>query len=162
MFADKFDRAPAGRLQLTTDGWPSYRTAIPETFGDRVEFMTLVKTYGIEGVTEQRRYSPPVVTGIKLQDDNGKPRTGCRVHVTHRAEQSQPADVNATFHAVDERLLEEVGESSSRTGAVVRVLQLRTSSHDAEERNASDGQRACRSRLDDPRVDRRIGEVLIL
>ena len=150
MFADKFDRAPAGRLQLTTDGWPSYRTAIPETFGDRVEFMTLVKTYGIEGVTEQRRYSPPVVTGIKLQDDNGKPRTGCRVHVTHRAEQSQPADVNATFHAVDERLLEEAGKSSVRVGALVRIRQLRSISRDSEDRNDSDGQRNRKPCLDDP------------
>ena len=83
IFADKLDNATSGRFQLTTDGWPSYRTAIPATFGSRVDFMTLVKTYGIDGVEEQRRYSPPVVTGINFETIMGNPAqdAACTSHI---------------------------------------------------------------------------------
>ena len=84
------------------------------------------------------------------------------MHLPHRAKQSESSDVNSTTYETHERLLEEVGESSTRFIAVVRFLQLQPFSHDSENRNASDGHRACRSRLDDPCADRGIGQVLKL
>ena len=32
-----------GRCQLTTDGWPPYRIAVPRYFGSRVDFATIIK-----------------------------------------------------------------------------------------------------------------------
>lgn len=61
-FAAKLARATSGRFQLTTDGFRPYQTAIPQAFGDRVDFAQLVKVYAApEG--EERRYGPPEVVG---------------------------------------------------------------------------------------------------
>jgi hypothetical protein len=45
--------------------------------------MQLIKTYGVEGVEEQRRYSPPVVTGISYETIMGSPSqdAACTSHV---------------------------------------------------------------------------------
>ena len=83
-FAEKLDRATAGRYQLTTDGFGPYRNAIPDTLGGRVDFAQLIKTYGTEGVAEQRRYSPPVVTGMTYESIIGNPNQGDAVQVTLR------------------------------------------------------------------------------
>jgi transposase-like protein len=58
-FADKLRHATSGRFQLSTDGFKPYRTAVPEAFGDTVDFAQLVKVYSTpseEG--PQTRYSP--------------------------------------------------------------------------------------------------------
>lgn len=83
LFAHKLDRATTGRFQMTTDGYGPYRNAIPNTFGSRVDFMQLIKVYGIEGVEEQRRYSPPVVTGITYDVISGNPSQAgaCTSHI---------------------------------------------------------------------------------
>jgi IS1 family transposase len=36
---------PTGRFQMTTDGFAPYKTAVPDTFGDRVDFAMLIKVY---------------------------------------------------------------------------------------------------------------------
>ncbi len=36
----------ANRVQLTTDGFPAYRTAVEDTFGSNVDYAQLVKIYG--------------------------------------------------------------------------------------------------------------------
>ena len=70
LFAEKLYRATNGRFQLTTDGFTPYRTAIPFTFGHRVDFAQLVKVYGYPD-GDERRYSPPqVVEAVAI------PRTG--------------------------------------------------------------------------------------
>jgi len=83
VFAHKLDRATAGSYQLTTDGYGPYRTAIPQTLGSRVDFAQLIKEYGSEGVTEQRRYSPPTVIGIDYQEISGAPMfaKACTSHI---------------------------------------------------------------------------------
>jgi transposase-like protein/IS1 family transposase len=83
LFAHKLDKATTGRFQLTTDGYSPYRKHIPEQFGSRVDFMQLIKTYGIDGVEEQRRYSPPVVTGITYEPISGSPSQAdaCTSHI---------------------------------------------------------------------------------
>jgi hypothetical protein len=45
-FADKLSRATSGRFEITTAGFAPYKAVIPATFGNRVDFATLVKLYG--------------------------------------------------------------------------------------------------------------------
>lgn len=73
-FAEHLRAATTGRFQMTTDGFTPYRQVIPQTFGARVDFAQLIKVYGNEGVEEQRRYSPPVVTKITQETIIGSPR----------------------------------------------------------------------------------------
>ena len=73
-FAHKLSHATSGHFQMTTDGFAPYRKVIPDTFGSRVDFSQLIKVYGKEGVEEQRRYSPPVVTKIDYQAISGAPK----------------------------------------------------------------------------------------
>lgn len=52
----------ANRVQLTTDGFKPYFTAVPRAFGNDVDYAQLVKVYGNEGnnTKPNRRYSPAV------------------------------------------------------------------------------------------------------
>jgi transposase-like protein/IS1 family transposase len=80
-FADKLKKATSGRFQLTTDGFPSYKAAIPATFPSRVDYATLVKMYGKP--PDEGRYSPPQVvdTVITPQLGNPDPERICTSHV---------------------------------------------------------------------------------
>jgi transposase-like protein/IS1 family transposase len=81
-FADNLRHATTGRFQLTTDGYTPYQTAIPYTFGPRLDFAQLVKEYETpdEG---QRRYSPADVVGITITIRSGNPDRDriCTSHV---------------------------------------------------------------------------------
>jgi transposase-like protein/IS1 family transposase len=81
-FAEKLWFATSGRFQLTTDGYTPYQTAIPEMFGRNVDYATLVKVYN-ESEDGQRRYSPPIVTGIIETPRIGSPDPDriCTSHV---------------------------------------------------------------------------------
>jgi len=62
------------RVQLTTDGFSPYITAVANTFGENVDFAQLVKMYAPEGGrTPERRYSPAVCTGAKPTPIVGNP-----------------------------------------------------------------------------------------
>ena len=74
LFAHKLERATTGRFQLTTDGFSPYRKAMTETFGSRIDFMQLIKVYGIDAADDQRRYSPPTVIGINYESIAGSPK----------------------------------------------------------------------------------------
>jgi IS1 family transposase len=65
----------AGRIQLTSDGWASYRQGVKATFGEDVDYAQLVKIYGPapEGA---RRYSPPSFVGAKTSIVTGNPDVG--------------------------------------------------------------------------------------
>lgn len=52
-----------GRVQITTDGYPHYRRAIPRHFGGRADFMQLVKNYGDDPMDEHR-YSPGRIRSV--------------------------------------------------------------------------------------------------
>ena len=71
MFLEKLNLATTGRFQLTTDGWQGYTTAVPMTFGNRVDFAQLIKTY--EKEQETIRYSPPKIKSIEKVVRFGKP-----------------------------------------------------------------------------------------
>jgi len=57
LFTDKLRHATAGRFQLSTDGFKPYRTAVPDSFGDTIDFAQLVKVYS-DTPAEEGRYSP--------------------------------------------------------------------------------------------------------
>lgn len=82
-FSRKLAQATSGRFQLSTDGFAPYRSEIPAALGGRVDHMLVVKTYGTTGVEDQRRYSPPGVTGIQYEVCCGKPKLerACTSHI---------------------------------------------------------------------------------
>lgn len=71
-FAAKLRRATVGKFQLTTDGWISYRAAIPATFSPTLDFAVLIKNYHATP-EDQRRYSPPEIIAIKIKIQSGQP-----------------------------------------------------------------------------------------
>lgn len=63
-FTEKLYEATQGRFQLTTDGFAGYPDAVAYSLGTRVDFAQLVKVYAAspDGNTNERRYSPAIVT----------------------------------------------------------------------------------------------------
>ena len=77
IYAEAFIRDVAARLanriQLTTDGFKPYVTAIDDVFLGDVDYAILVKQYALPNVGEQRRYSPSICTGCKSEPHSGNP-----------------------------------------------------------------------------------------
>lgn len=63
------------RVQLTTDGHHPYLRAVPEAFGDDVDYAVLMKMYGTDADPRkpERRYSPSVCIGSDALPINGNP-----------------------------------------------------------------------------------------
>jgi IS1 family transposase len=68
---DLADRLPK-RVQLTSDGYGAYRSAVREAFGKQIDYGVLVKTYG-ESPEPQKRYSPAVCLAAKPKTIIGDP-----------------------------------------------------------------------------------------
>lgn len=66
-FVDKLYAAVSGRPTINTDGWPSYTSAIPLTFVEKVDYAQVIKTFQSSGGERQAqaRYSPGSITGIE-------------------------------------------------------------------------------------------------
>jgi len=62
----------ANRVQITTDGFPAYVSAIAAAFGSKVDYAMLVKEYGSDP-KEERRFSPPVVLAETVRVIEGAP-----------------------------------------------------------------------------------------
>ena len=60
------------RVQLTTDGFKAYLTAVEEVFGSDVDYAMLVKLYG-EDTAGEKRYSPPVCLAAAKTPITGSP-----------------------------------------------------------------------------------------
>jgi transposase-like protein/IS1 family transposase len=60
------------QFQITTDGFAPYRTAIPDTLGDRVDFAQLIKVYRATPEGE-RKYSPAEVVDTEVVPVWGSP-----------------------------------------------------------------------------------------
>lgn len=60
------------RVQLTTDGFRPYLTAVDAAFGTDINYATLTKWYGTE-MPHERRYSPPVVLSTVKKVVTGDP-----------------------------------------------------------------------------------------
>lgn len=64
----------ADRIQLSSDGMASYQAVVEQVYGDGVDYGQIVKTYGLPETPEAaRRYSPPIVTGIRKTAIQGNP-----------------------------------------------------------------------------------------
>jgi IS1 family transposase len=62
----------SNRIQLTTDGHRMYLTAVPEVFGNRIDFAQLAKIYGSDP-EGQKRYSPAQCLGTQRVVVSGYP-----------------------------------------------------------------------------------------
>ena len=74
--ATEFMQDLAGRLknrvQLTTDSHKPYLTAVPDGFGEDIDYAMLLKIYGTDPGSE-KRYSPAVCTGCEKRPKIGDP-----------------------------------------------------------------------------------------
>lgn len=61
------------RVQLTTDGYRVYVDAVEEAFGKDIDYAMLVKIYGEESSSTEKRYSPVKYTGSHKTVVQGKP-----------------------------------------------------------------------------------------
>jgi IS1 family transposase len=62
------------RVQLTTDGYTMYLTAVSDAFQGEIDYAMLIKTYGPgEPLRAGARYSPGVCTGIDSHVVSGEP-----------------------------------------------------------------------------------------
>ncbi|HUA20112.1 MAG TPA: IS1 family transposase [Bryobacteraceae bacterium] len=62
----------SNRIQLTTDGHKMYLTAVPDAFGNQIDYAQLVKVFGNDP-EGQKRYSPAQCLGTKRVEVIGKP-----------------------------------------------------------------------------------------
>lgn len=60
------------RVQLTTDGHRMYLTAVPDAFGEAIDYAQLVKVFGNDP-EGQKRYSPAICSGCKQNPITGSP-----------------------------------------------------------------------------------------
>ncbi|HTB79744.1 MAG TPA: IS1 family transposase [Opitutaceae bacterium] len=72
-FMDDLKSRLATRVQLTTDGYKPYLTAVESAFGTEVDYAMLVKHYGPEPTNGPARYSPPPCTGAHKETVCGSP-----------------------------------------------------------------------------------------
>jgi len=70
-FLNRLRDATTGRFQVTSDGLATYRYTVPLTFGTRVDFAQLVKSYA--ATQDVTRYSPAKITGIEKTIRFGNP-----------------------------------------------------------------------------------------
>lgn len=66
------DAMAPGRFQITSDGFQPYKTAIPDTFGDRADYAMLIKVYKSNPEAE-RKYSPAEVASVEVVPVSGNP-----------------------------------------------------------------------------------------
>ena len=71
LFMDDLAKRLRNRVQLTTDGFKPYLTAVERGFGGQVDYAQLVKLYGSDGM--QGRFSPPRLIGTHSERINGDP-----------------------------------------------------------------------------------------
>jgi len=61
------------RVQISTDGLIAYVEAIESAFGSEVDFAQIVKTYGHEEMSDNRRYSAPEFVSSEKKVITGNP-----------------------------------------------------------------------------------------
>jgi IS1 family transposase len=71
------------RIQLSSDGMNQYLNVVESEFGSGVDYGQIVKSFATPDATEERRYSPPVVTAVKRTVVSGNPDKAkiCTSHV---------------------------------------------------------------------------------
>jgi IS1 family transposase len=66
----------AHRVQISTDGLNAYVSAMESAFGGEVDFAQIIKTYGREETTDNRRYSAPDFVSSEKIIHVGNPNVG--------------------------------------------------------------------------------------
>jgi hypothetical protein len=66
----------AHRVQISTDGLNAYVSAIESAFGGEVDYAQIIKTYGHEETTNNRRYSAPDFVSSEKIIHVGNPDVG--------------------------------------------------------------------------------------
>jgi hypothetical protein len=61
------------RVQISTDGLRAYVDAVERAFGADVDYAQIIKTYGHEEVSNNRRYSAPEFVSAEKKVVNGMP-----------------------------------------------------------------------------------------
>ena len=64
------------RVQISTDGLRAYVDAIEQSFGANVDYAQIIKTYGFEETTNNRRYSAPEFVSSEKNVITGNPNYG--------------------------------------------------------------------------------------
>src|SRR5260370_352223 len=62
----------SNRIQLTTDGHRMYLVAVPDAFGNQIDYATLTKVYGNDP-EGQKRYSPAQIISVEAATVIGDP-----------------------------------------------------------------------------------------
>jgi hypothetical protein len=124
----------------------TYLNAVEAAFGAEIDYAVLQKIYGNESNPE-KRYSPAVCLGCKVENVTGEPEPKAHFNVLRRAPEPHDADVDASVHAPDECVQQESREPS-RGGRrpILHVLQLWARASDAP-RDARDGSWRRQSRV---------------
>ena len=65
----------ANRIQISTDGLKAYVGAIENAFGGDVDYAQIIKVYGTESGSDNRRYSPPEMVSSKRRSWSAIPIT---------------------------------------------------------------------------------------
>jgi hypothetical protein len=61
------------RVQISSDALRAYANAVERAFGAEVDYGSIIKTFGQAEMEEQRRYSPPKITGVRRIPVQGHP-----------------------------------------------------------------------------------------
>lgn len=72
VFIEGLRHATSGEFQITTDGFATYRSAIPNTLEDRCDFAMLIKVYRASAEGDAR-YSPAEVASVEEVPVMGRP-----------------------------------------------------------------------------------------
>lgn len=95
------------RIQMTTDGLKLYVNAIDGAFAGDIDYAMLTKLYGPSGndKSAETRYLPGRIKGTEPSVIFGDP---ARLDQLRGTRQPDHAHVDASVHAVDERVQQEV------------------------------------------------------
>lgn len=72
-FIDDLADRCSKRIQLSSDGFGTYRDAVRIAFGKNVDYGQVIKSYGVDPTQHEVRYSPSVCTGCKTVPVVGDP-----------------------------------------------------------------------------------------
>lgn len=73
MFINDLASRLSNRVQLSTDGYHGYLTAIDNAFGNKIDYATIQKIYRNPPEGNERRYSQGICCGVKKDDIKGEP-----------------------------------------------------------------------------------------
>jgi IS1 family transposase len=116
----------AHRVQLTTDGHRMYLTAVPDTFGDDIDYAQLVKIYATPHDEYGRAPGSSEVIGTIDKIVSGDPDVS-KINTSYIERQNLTMRTrDAAVHADDQRPLKEGRKPRSGDRAAFHVHQLRS------------------------------------